>query len=41
MAKEAGMIEAIQLWGRTCGRQGACDICPVGCIFVGQVENAT
>ena len=32
MAKEAGMIEAIQLWGRTCGRQGACDICPVGAI---------
>ena len=32
MAIESGMIEAIQLWGRTCGRQGACDICPVGAI---------
>ena len=32
MANEAGMIEAVQLWGRTCGRQGACDICPVGAI---------
>lgn len=29
---ESGMLEAIQLWGRTCGRQGACDICPVGAI---------
>ena len=26
------MKEALALWGRVCGRQGACDVCPIGAI---------
>lgn len=31
-SKVNNMKEALALWGRVCGRQGACDICPVGAI---------
>lgn len=27
-----GMIDGIQLWGRTCGKQGDCSACPIGSI---------
>lgn len=27
-----GMIDGISLWGRTCGKEGNCDMCPIGSI---------
>lgn len=27
---QSGIIDGIELWGRVCGRQGACESCPVG-----------
>ena len=32
MANESGEIAAVQLWGRVCGRQGGCDVCPISVI---------
>lgn len=31
-SKIQNMKDALALWGRVCGRQGACDICPIGAI---------
>ena len=27
-----GMVDGIALWGRTCGKEGVCDTCPIGSI---------
>lgn len=29
---QQGVIDGIALWGRACGSQGNCDICPIGSI---------
>lgn len=29
---QQGVIDGIALWGRTCGSQGNCDVCPIGSI---------
>lgn len=29
---QQGMIDGIELWGKTCGRQGTCENCPIGSI---------
>ena len=29
---QQGVIDGIALWGRTCGAQGNCEVCPIGSI---------